>query len=101
MADKKIMGEKNPIVALVIQICCGWVWIFGCLGYFYIGQWQKALVVILFGIISLPLSILTGGLFSIIGVIIWVTTVIDVFMQANELKKGHAIGHWTFFSGTA
>jgi type IV secretory pathway VirB2 component (pilin) len=84
MSDDVITGEKNPTTALIIQLCCGWAWIFGCLGYFYIGQWQKGLVMILIGMIG-------------VGMVLWIITIVDVYMQAKHLKKGKAIGQWTFF----
>jgi hypothetical protein len=81
----KIKGEKNPILALILNLCI----IFVPVGHFYIGQWQKAIVLwIIIWIVP------------IIGVpIVWIVGIIDVFMQASALKNGKTIGHWTFFTG--
>jgi len=84
MTDDIITGEKNPVVALILNFC-----FFGAIGYFYIGQWQK-------GLVALALVLVTGT-FGL-GFVLWVVAVIDVFMQATELQKGNAISHWTFFS---
>jgi TM2 domain-containing membrane protein YozV len=88
MAGEVLTGDKSPTAALLLQLCCGWFWIFGCLGYFYIGQWQKALVMVAFSLIG-------------VGLILWIITVIDVFLQAKNLHEGKGIGHWTFFSQAA
>jgi len=83
-----ITGEKNPILALILNLC-----LLGCVGYFYIGQWQKALVVL---VAVLVLSV-AGGL----GLILAIVACVDVYMQAKVLNEGKAIGHWTFFSSSA
>lgn len=87
MGDEVIKGEKNPVVALILNLC-----VFGVVGYFYIGQWQKALVVLL---VILVLSV--AG----VGFVVWVVGLVDVYMQAKALKEGKGIKHWTFFSQTA
>ena len=99
MANDYITGEKSPVVALILNLCIGFV------GYFYIGQWQKALAYLGFIIISFVLSIVTLGITSIItgpiGFIIWIVAVIDVFMQAKIMEEGGSVKHWTFFSSGA
>jgi TRAP-type C4-dicarboxylate transport system permease small subunit len=98
MTENVITDEKNAATALIIQICCGWAGFFGCLGYFYIGQWQKALAFIVANMLILPLTIITMGLFGPLGLILWVLSIIDVYMQAKQLQMGKALKHWTFFS---
>ena len=86
MSDEKcdvITGEKNPIVALVLNFCLGF---FG-VGYFYLGQWQLALVFIV-------VAWITGGLAVIF-------MVIDAYMQAKVLQEGGSIKHWSFLSNGA
>ena len=61
------------------------------IGYFYIGQWAKALI-------SLGISIVTGGTFW---PIFWIISIFDAYAQAKVLKKGGAIGQFTFFSSAA
>jgi hypothetical protein len=87
MGDEVIKGEKNPVVALILNLC-----VLGVVGYFYIGQWQKALVALL-------VIIVTSG-FGV-GVVVWIAGLVDVYMQAKALKEGKGIKHWTFFSQTA
>ena len=81
MGDK-IKGERNPVVALLLNI-----FLF-CVGYFYIGQWKKGLLWLVF------LLVLWWGP----GWIAWIVGIIDVYMQATILQKGKSIEHWTFFS---
>ncbi|HEQ79097.1 MAG TPA: TM2 domain-containing protein [Euryarchaeota archaeon] len=96
-----IRGEKSPIVALLLNFFCG---LFG-VGYFYIGQWQKALALIGFwfvGSILLSLiSMITFGLGSFLFVlypVVSVAVIIDAYMQADIMNKGGMVGHWTFFN---
>ncbi|MDG6223959.1 MAG: hypothetical protein QCI82_00420 [Candidatus Thermoplasmatota archaeon] len=100
MEQERLTGERDPTVALVIQLCIGWVSFFGCLGYFYIGQWQKALAFILAQLIITPLTIITMGMVGPLNLVLYVVSVVDVYMQAKQLKRGRAIGHWTFFDQT-
>jgi hypothetical protein len=85
MADDVITGEKSPIAALFLNLC-----LFGCVGYFYLGQWQK-------GLVTLAIVLFTSGG----GLIISIITAIDGYMQAKILEEGGAIKHWSFFSNGA
>ncbi|HVT02239.1 MAG TPA: hypothetical protein VHL58_02560 [Thermoanaerobaculia bacterium] len=58
-----------------------------CVGYFYIGQWQK-------GLVSLILATITFGLLIIP---LCIFGAIDVYQQAQELQQGKALGQRTFF----
>jgi hypothetical protein len=82
---------QNPILVLVLAI------LLGPIAYFVIGQWQKGLAgvfVMLWAFIIMIITCLLGFvIFFPLGVVI----VIDVYMQANLLHRGHSIGHWTFF----
>ena len=92
MVDR-ITGEKNPIVALILNLCCS---IFG-LGYFYIGQWQKALALIGINVLIILISFVIPFITIIPSLAVWVICIIDAFQQADILQKGGAISHWTFF----
>ncbi|RLF65912.1 MAG: hypothetical protein DRN57_08130 [Thermoplasmata archaeon] len=87
MADEKITGEKSPIVALILNLC-----LLGCVGYFYIGQWQKGLA---------ALGAVVVLAFVGVGFVIPILTCIDGYMQAKVMEEGGAVGHWTFFSNSA
>ena len=76
-----IRGEKNPMVALLLNCCFGF---FG-IGYFYIGQMQKAIVMIVLSLIG-------------VGFVVWIVAIFDAYMQAKILQDGGAIGQWTFFT---
>jgi hypothetical protein len=82
---KEIKGEKSPVIALILNLCI----IFVPVGHFYIGQWQKAIV--LWIIIWLV---------PFVGIpAVWIAGIVDVFLQASTMNKGKSVGHWTFFTG--
>ena len=79
---QEIRGEKNPTLAVLLNI------IPFAIGYFYIGQWLKAINQIL---------LLAAG----IGWVIWIISWFDVHKQAIVLQNGGAINQLTFFSNAA
>ncbi len=87
MSDEMISGEKSPIVALLLNLC-----LLGCVGYFYMGQWQK-------GVAALVATLVLSSIG--IGLIIPVLTCIDGYMQAKIMEEGGSVKHWTFFSNGA
>lgn len=93
---EKITGEKNPIVALILNFCCG---VFA-LGYFYIGQWQKALALIGINLVLGSIGFFVPFVTIPPSLAITIFCLVDAYMQANILQKGGAISHWTFFSGS-
>ncbi|MGA1866673.1 MAG: hypothetical protein ACMUFK_04315 [Thermoplasmatota archaeon] len=88
MGDETITGEKSPIGTLFLNLC-----LLGCVGYFYIGQWQK-------GLASLAATLVLSAAFGI-GLIVPIAACIDGYMQAKLMSEGKAVKHWTFFSQTA
>jgi hypothetical protein len=76
---------KDPIVTLVLNL------VLLCVGYFYIGQWQKGIVAIVSAfVIGIPTCGLGAGAVA-------VAAGIDGMQQAEHLKAGHPVGQWTFF----
>ena len=88
MAGERITGEKSPILTLFLNLC-----LLGCVGYFYIGQWQK-------GIAALAATLILSAAAGI-GIIIPIVACIDGFMQAKIMEEGGGVGHWTFFKSGA
>ncbi len=87
MGDEQITGEKSPIGVLFLNLC-----LLGCVGYFYMGQWQK-------GIAALAATLILSAAVGI-GLIVPIVACIDGYMQAKQMSEGKAVGHWTFFSAT-
>lgn len=82
---------QNPVLVLILAILLGGV------AYLTIGQWQKGLVAIFVQLWAFFVMLAT----CLVGFALWfplcVVVVIDAYMQADLLKRGHPIGHWTFF----
>jgi hypothetical protein len=76
---------KDPILVLVLNLL-----LFGCVGYFIIGQKMK-------GIASLVIWILGLASCGIVSGIVAVVAAVDGFMQAQQLQAGHPVAQWTFF----
>ena len=78
--------QKEPIVALLLNL-----FLF-CVGYFWYGQWQKGVAALVAAlVIGVPTCGVGAGAVSIFAAI-------DGFMQAEQLKQGHPLRHWTFFN---
>ncbi|MBN1390684.1 MAG: hypothetical protein JXA22_08600 [Candidatus Thermoplasmatota archaeon] len=87
MGDEKITGQKSPVGTLFLNLC-----LLGCVGYFYIGQWQK-------GLAALAATLILSGIG--VGLIVPIVACIDGYMQAKLMTEGKALKHWTFFSQSA
>ncbi len=91
--------SREPVVALLLNI------FFFCAGYFFIGQWQKGAAALAGFVLELILAFIAGlatlgcgGCVVIpISLAIHATLSIDAYLQAQQLRIGHPIGHWTFF----
>lgn len=78
---------QDPILILVLNLFVG-----GCLGYFKIGQTQKAIAALI-SFIGLAFVALCAG-----PVFVAILAAIDGYMQAQQLEAGHPIGQWTFLN---
>lgn len=76
---------KDPVIVLVLNL------ILLCVGYFYLGQWQKGIVALVGGLI---LGVFTCGIGSLA---IAIAAAFDGFYQAQQLQKGFPIAQWTMF----
>ena len=98
--SESISGDKNPVVALILNLCLGWIGI----GYFYMGQWQKGVAcILLFVVVNVIFVIpvvgwMIGGVIGVIRFAVYIAIIIDAFMQAQVMKDGGAVAHWTFFN---
>lgn len=81
---------KDPVIVLVLNLL-----LFGCVGYFIIGQWQKGIAMIIFDlVIGIPTCGFGIGAAAIFGAI-------DGYMQAQQLQAGKPVAQWTFFGNHA
>lgn len=78
--------QKEPVVALLLNL------FLLCVGYFWYGQWQKGVAALVGGLV---LGVITCG-FGAGAVAVFAA--IDGYLQAEQLKQGHPLGHWTFFN---
>jgi len=76
---------KDPILILVLNLL-----LFGCVGYFIIGQKMK-------GIAALVIWILGLASCGVVSAIVSIVAAIDGMMQAQALQAGHPVAQWTFF----
>src|SRR5258708_26369013 len=77
---------KDPVLIAVLNLVVA-----GCLGYFMIGQKMKGIVAVIAWVLGLFFTCGTvSGLVSIVAAI-------DGYMQAQHLKAGFPVAHWTFF----
>ena len=76
---------KDPILVLVLNLL-----LFGCVGYFIIGQKMK-------GIASLVIWILGLASCGVVSGIVAIVAAIDGMMQAQQLQAGNPVAEWTFF----
>jgi hypothetical protein len=78
---------KDPILVLVLNLL-----LFGCVGYFIMGQKMKGIVAIAADVvIGIPTCGAGVGLIAVFGAI-------DGYLQAQQLQAGHPVGQWTFFN---
>lgn len=77
---------KDPVVILVLNLL-----LFGCVGYFVMGQKTK-------GIVALVAWILGLGTCGIVSGLVQVFAGIDGYLQSQQHQLGHTLGQWTFFS---
>lgn len=83
---------KDPILILILAVFLGGI------AYFVIGQWQKGIAAVAAWLTALVIVVVTCGLGILIYMPLIIAIVIDAYMQAELLKKGHSIGQWTFFN---
>jgi len=76
---------KDPVIVLVLNL------ILLCVGYFYLGQWQKGLVALVAG---LGIGVFTCGVGSLA---IAIAAAFDGYYQAQQLQAGRPVAQWTFF----
>ena len=78
--------QKEPVIALLLNL------FLICVGYFWYGQWQKGVAALVAAIVlAVPTCGAGVGLVAIL-------TAIDGYLQAQQLDRGHPLGHWTFFN---
>ena len=82
---------KDPILILVLNL-----FVAGCVGYFMIGQKNKAIVALIVWIVGLvpPLCGTVSGLVAVVAAI-------DGYLQAQQLQQGHPVRQWSFFNDHA
>lgn len=76
---------KDPILILVLNLL-----LFGCVGYFIIGQKLKGISALVLWILGLATCGVGSGIVAIVAAI-------DGWMQAQHLQAGHPVAQWTFF----
>jgi len=77
---------KDPVIILVLNLL-----LFGCVGYFMMGQKMKGIVaVIAWIVLAIPTCGVLGGVVSIL-------TAVDGYFQAQQHQMGYPLGPWTFF----
>jgi uncharacterized membrane protein len=76
---------KDPILILVLNLI-----LFGCVGYFMIGQKMKGIAAVVIWVLGLASCGIVSGIVAIVAAI-------DGMMQAQQLQAGHPVAQWTFF----
>src|SRR5712691_530801 len=76
---------KDPILVLVLNLL-----LFGCVGYFMIGQKMKGIAALVIWVVGLASCGIVSGIVAIVAAI-------DGMMQAQQLQAGHPVAQWTFF----
>ena len=76
---------KDPILILVLNLI-----LFGCVGYFIIGQKLKAISALVLWLLGLFTCGVGSGIVAIVAAI-------DGWMQAQHLQAGYPVAQWTFF----
>jgi hypothetical protein len=83
-------GGANPNLVFVTNLLVA-----GALGYFLLGQKQKALAaLIVFALLLVPPSCGTGSM------LLALVAAFDGYQQAQLAANGRSIGQWTFFRST-
>jgi len=78
---------KDPILILLLNLV-----LLGGVGYLVLGQTVKGVLAI---VTALVVTIPTCGLGALL---VGAFGAVDGYLQAEQLKAGHPIGLWTFFS---
>jgi len=78
---------KDPILILVLNLL-----LFGCVGYFLIGQKMKGIVAVIVFVVGAPFTC------GIVSLLVSVAACIDGYLQAQQLQAGHPVAQWTFFN---
>jgi hypothetical protein len=76
---------KEPVLILVLNLL-----LFGCVGYFIMGQKMKGIVTAVVWVLGLASCGIVSGLVAVFGAI-------DGFFQAQQHQAGYPLGPWTFF----
>jgi hypothetical protein len=76
---------KDPVIILVLNLL-----LFGCVGYFVMGQKMKGIAALVVWILGLASCGIVSGLLAVV-------TAIDGWMQAQQHQAGFPLGAWTFF----
>ncbi len=77
---------KDPILVLVLNLL-----LFGCVGYFMMGQKMKGITALVVWILGLATCGVVSGIAAILAAI-------DGYLQAQQLQAGHPVAQWTFFN---
>lgn len=77
---------RDPVIVLVLNLL-----LFGCIGYFVMGQKQKGIAALVAWILGLATCGVVSGLVQIFAAI-------DGYQQSLQHQKGFTLGEWTFFS---
>jgi hypothetical protein len=77
---------KDPAIILILNLL-----LFGCVGYFMMGQKMKGIVaVIAWVVLAIPTCGVLSGIISVVAAI-------DGYLQAQHHQAGYPLGPWTFF----
>lgn len=76
---------KDPAIILILNLL-----LFGCVGYFMMGQKMKGIATAVVWVLGLASCGIVSGLVAIFGAI-------DGFFQAQQHQAGYPLGPWTFF----
>ena len=77
---------KDPVIILVLNLL-----LFGCVGYFVMGQKTKGIAALVCWILGLASCGIVSG-------IVQVFAGIDGYLQSQQHQQGHPLGQWTFFN---
>ena len=77
---------KDPVLILLLNLFLAGV------GYLVIGQKTKGIVVI---VVAIAVALPSCGTWALP---VAIAAAVDGYLQATQLKAGHAVGQWTFFN---
>ena len=77
---------KDPVIILVLNLL-----LFGCVGYFVMGQKNKGIAALVAWILGLATCGIVSG-------IVQVFAGIDGYLQSQQHQQGFNLGQWTFFN---